>query len=61
MITDQGLADQGLVTDITRVLWTSLVALLSSPQRPSRLVASDPGTGDWPMWGGTPIATWCRT
>ena len=27
----------------------------------SRLIASDPGTGDWPMWGGTPIATWCRT
>jgi outer membrane protein assembly factor BamB len=22
--------------------------------RPVRLVASDPGTGDWPMWGGTP-------
>jgi len=21
---------------------------------PERLVASDPGTGDWPMWGGTP-------
>jgi len=22
--------------------------------RPARLAASDPGTGDWPMWGGTP-------
>src|SRR5262245_9106664 len=21
---------------------------------PARLAASDPGTGDWPMWGGTP-------
>ncbi|MSO82680.1 MAG: hypothetical protein EXQ53_05240, partial [Acidobacteria bacterium] len=21
---------------------------------PTRLAASDPGTGDWPMWGGTP-------
>ena len=19
-----------------------------------RIIASDPGTGDWPMWGGTP-------
>src|SRR6058998_912279 len=22
--------------------------------RPVRLAASDPGTGEWPMWGGTP-------
>src|SRR5688572_12687797 len=22
--------------------------------QPGTLVASDPGTGDWPMWGGTP-------
>ena len=22
--------------------------------QPARLAASDPGTGDWPMWGGTP-------
>jgi outer membrane protein assembly factor BamB len=22
--------------------------------RPVRLVASDPGTGEWPMWGGAP-------
>ena len=22
--------------------------------RPVRVVAGDPGTGDWPMWGGTP-------
>ena len=21
---------------------------------PARLSASDPGKGDWPMWGGTP-------
>ena len=21
---------------------------------PAQLSASDPGTGDWPMWGGTP-------
>ena len=24
-----------------------------SLRRPRRLLASDPGTGDWPMWGGT--------
>lgn len=27
------------------IIWTSQVSLVS---------ASDPGTGDWPMWGGTP-------
>jgi hypothetical protein len=21
-------------------------------------VASDPGSGDWPMWGGTPARKW---
>jgi outer membrane protein assembly factor BamB len=28
----------------------ALITLVGSP----RLTASDPGTGDWPMWGGTP-------
>ena len=36
---------------------SALVALLTAstagPARP-RLQASEPGTGDWPMWGGTP-------
>ena len=27
---------------------------LAASGGPARLLASDPGTGDWPMWGGTP-------
>ena len=29
------------------------IATFSSAQ-PARVAASDPGSGDWPMWGGTP-------
>jgi outer membrane protein assembly factor BamB len=36
----------------TRVLIA--MALMVATLAASRLVASDPGTGDWPMWGGTP-------
>ena len=36
-----------------RVLLTVSVAL-AAPSVPTHLAASDPGTGDWPMWGGTP-------
>jgi len=35
-------------TFVLIVLW------LAIGFRPARLAASDPGTGDWPMWGGTP-------
>jgi outer membrane protein assembly factor BamB len=40
---------------ITRhhTLWLTLVLLAAAGQSP-RIAASDPGTGDWPMWGGTP-------
>ena len=40
---------------ITRhhTLWLTLVLLAAVGQSP-RIAASDPGTGDWPMWGGTP-------
>ena len=31
-----------------------LAALLARRGRPPRVGASDPGSGDWPMWGGTP-------
>jgi outer membrane protein assembly factor BamB len=31
-----------------------LLALLAAGARPAHLAAADPGTGDWPMWGGTP-------
>src|SRR5438128_11317783 len=34
------------------LLALSLVLLTAS--LPARMVASDPGGGDWPMWGGTP-------
>src|SRR5918994_1373232 len=30
------------------------VALALAAAGTSHVVASDPGTGDWPMWGGTP-------
>ena len=38
---------------ITRrtTLWLTLVFLAAGGQS-SRIAASDPGTGDWPMWGG---------
>src|SRR5688572_7456216 len=41
--------------NITRhhTLWLTLVLLAAVGQSP-RIAASDPGTGDWPMWGGTP-------
>src|SRR6476659_6050108 len=32
----------------------ALVLLALAATRPTRVAASDPGTGDWPMWGGTP-------
>jgi len=32
-------------------LWLTLVSLAAGGQS-SRIAASDPGTGDWPMWGG---------
>jgi hypothetical protein len=31
-----------------------LAALILAAASASRLIASDPNTGDWPMWGGTP-------
>ena len=33
------------------LLTLSLLAAASA--KPTRLDASDPGSGDWPMWGGT--------
>jgi outer membrane protein assembly factor BamB len=41
--------------NITRgtTLWLTLVLLAAVGQSP-RIAASDPGTGDWPMWGGKP-------
>src|SRR5690349_16781515 len=32
----------------------ALVLLFAAASWPLRIGASDPGTGDWPMWGGTP-------
>ena len=31
-----------------------LLTCISGGVRPTPVAASDPGTGDWPMWGGTP-------
>jgi outer membrane protein assembly factor BamB len=43
------------IMNITRgtTLWLTLVLLAAIGQSP-RIAASDPGTGDWPMWGGKP-------
>ena len=47
---------------MTRIrVWSAVIVLAIVAVAVARLAASDPGTGDWPMWGGTPIATWCRT
>ena len=32
----------------------ALALLMTASMAPARLAASDPGSGDWPMWGGTP-------
>jgi outer membrane protein assembly factor BamB len=37
----------------SRVL-LAFIIVLSAAARPTQIVASDPGSGDWPMWGGTP-------
>ena len=43
---------------VGRGLFTALIAAAllvgGNSLAPERLAASDPGTGDWPMWGGTP-------
>ena len=33
---------------------TLIILLAIAAAAAPRLIASDPGTGDWPMWGGTP-------
>jgi len=45
-----------LLMSRSRLVWTLLVLPLAVAALtwPQPLVASDPGTGDWPMWGGTP-------
>jgi hypothetical protein len=37
-----------------RNILLALSLVLMAAASPARLVASDPGGGDWPMWGGTP-------
>ena len=43
---------------VGRGLFSALIAaallVCGSSLAPEQLAASDPGTGDWPMWGGTP-------
>ena len=38
----------------TSLMFLSLALLLTALVGPARLAASDPGSGEWPMWGGTP-------
>ncbi len=46
------------IHSVRRGLFSALIAAAllvgGSSLAPERLAASDPGTGDWPMWGGTP-------
>jgi outer membrane protein assembly factor BamB len=35
-------------------VWNVAIVLMLAASSSSRVAASDPGTGDWPMWGGTP-------
>ncbi|MEO8260549.1 MAG: PQQ-binding-like beta-propeller repeat protein [Acidobacteriota bacterium] len=37
-----------------RSVWFMVAIALAGTTHPLRLSASDPGSGDWPMWGGTP-------
>src|SRR5215218_450985 len=37
-----------------RKILLTAVLLSAAAAAPFRLAASDPGGGDWPMWGGTP-------
>ncbi len=37
-----------------RLLLLLILVLCAAGIRPARFAASEPGTGDWPMWGGTP-------
>lgn len=37
-----------------RLLLLLILVLCAAGVRPARFAASEPGTGDWPMWGGTP-------
>src|SRR6266516_6171077 len=37
-----------------RTVLLTVILAASSAAPGSRLSASDPGSGDWPMWGGTP-------
>ena len=38
----------------TVLLLTVAAAFLASPASASDPLPGDPGSGDWPMWGGTP-------
>jgi outer membrane protein assembly factor BamB len=40
--------------DLTRFLLLFVLLAIVAAATPVRLAASDPGTSDWPMWGGTP-------
>src|SRR4249920_3559921 len=41
---------------MTKHAWSLLsgALVIAASVSPARLSASDPGSGDWPMWGGTP-------
>ncbi len=39
---------------MTRLILLALSFVLLAATRPAPVGASDPATGDWPMWGGTP-------
>ena len=42
------------IMHMTSRLLLAVVVVLAAVTQFARLAASDPGSGDWPMWGGTP-------
>jgi len=42
------------IRSIRFALFSAALVTLALAAGPARLAASDPGSGDWPMWGGTP-------
>ena len=44
----------GILAAAITLMPNSLLTACSETAEPAGLSASDPGTGDWPMWGGTP-------
>jgi outer membrane protein assembly factor BamB len=54
IMTIQPSAPVGWTLRVRQIGTILLLVALAALTRPAAIVASDPGGGDWPMWGGTP-------